>query len=88
MPPHQQQGQARRTAILTFLRAYITRHGFAPAMSEIGAAVGLSSSNSTRNHLLWLQDDGFILVTPGIARAIRLVEPAPDGWTAAEAQAS
>lgn len=72
------QGEKRRKAILKFLRSYIKKNGMAPTIQEIADAVGLVSPNATRNHLHVLEKQGFIKTKPRIARAIVLVEPAPD----------
>lgn len=75
------QGEMRRTAILRFVRRYVVNKGYSPTIQEIADGVGLVSPNATRNHLIRLQDDGFLSVEPRIARAIALADPAPDGWT-------
>ena len=79
------QGEHRRSEILTYVRGYTREHGWAPTISEIALAVGLVSPNSTRNHLQRLVADGFMRMEPRQARAIALVDPAPDGWTRAVA---
>jgi SOS-response transcriptional repressor LexA len=43
--------------------------------------VGLTSPNSTRNHLHKLAEEGYVRLDAKKARAIALVDPAPDGWT-------
>ena len=50
----------RQRGILKFVRDFINRKGYPPAVREIGAAVGLSSSASVHNHLKKLQEYGFI----------------------------
>lgn len=75
------QGEHRRQAILTYVREYSADKGWAPTISEIADAVGLGSPNSTRNHLARLVEDGYLRMEPKQARAIALIEPAPDGWT-------
>jgi repressor LexA len=81
MPPHQEQGEARRAQIMTFIREYMLESGYAPSMHEISAATGMSSANAARNHLTQLATKGYLSVMPGIARSIVLADPAPDGWT-------
>jgi repressor LexA len=76
------RGELRRKAMLKFVRAFWKKHGYSPTIQEIADAVGLKSPNATRNHLFHLQKHGFITMTPKVARAITLVDPAPDGWTA------
>lgn len=75
------QGEQRRADILGYVRTYHAEHGWAPTISEIADAVGLVSPNSTRNHLQRLVLEGFMKMEPRQARAIALVDPAPDGWT-------
>lgn len=78
------QGTKRRKAILKFLRGYMKKNGYAPTIQEIADAVGLVSPNATRNHLQKLAAEGYITMQPRIARAIALVEPAPDAKPAAD----
>lgn len=75
------QGIARRTAMLEYIRNFSAEQGFAPTMTEITAAVGLSSPNGTRIHLLKLQDLGYLTIRTRTGRSIVLASPAPDGWT-------
>jgi SOS-response transcriptional repressor LexA len=74
MPPHQAQGEARRAEIMAFVRAYFAEHSMSPSMIEISHAVGLSSPNATRSHLLQLEKQGKIRLRSGIARSIVLVD--------------
>lgn len=76
------QGEKRRKAILKFLRTYIKKNGFAPTIQEIADGVQLVSPNATRNHLRKLEEQGYIIMKPRIARAISLVHPAPDAKAA------
>ncbi len=76
-----EQGEERRRQILVFLRTYHAEHGWAPTIQEIADGVGLTSPNSTRNHLLRLAEEGYLRMEPKTARAIALTDPAPDGWT-------
>lgn len=66
------RGEARREAILRFIEQYSTQHGFSPTFAEIGEAVGLTSRNATRLHLLRLRDEGHITIHPRMARSITL----------------
>lgn len=74
-------GEKRRRDILKFVRSYSAKNGWAPTIQEIADAVGLVSPNSTRQHLHKLVEQGFLNMEPRQARAIALVDPAPDGWT-------
>ena len=68
-------------ALRKFVRTYSAKNGWAPTIQEIADAVGLVSPNSTRQHLHKLVENGFIHMEPRQARAIALIDPAPDGWT-------
>lgn len=76
------QGEKRRKHMLRFIRSYVKKNGRPPTIAEIASEVDLKSPNATRNHLLWLEETGFIKLTPRVSRGIALVDPAPDGWTA------
>jgi repressor LexA len=68
------QGRDRRAQMLRFIKSYTRKHGYAPTISEIGAAVGVASPNAVRNHLLKMEEEGLISMTPKIARSIRVLE--------------
>lgn len=76
-----QQGVDRRKKILKYVRTYQSKKGYAPTIQEIADAVGLVSPNATRNHLHRLVKDGYLRMEPRKARAIDVIDPAPDGWT-------
>lgn len=69
----------RQRAILQFVREFIAQKGYPPAVREIGAAVGLSSSASVHNHLRRLQEIGFIVRDEAKPRALELVSD-NDAW--------
>lgn len=69
----------RQRAILNFVREFIVKKGYPPAVREIGAAVGLSSSASVHNHLRRLQEIGFIFRDEAKPRALELVND-NDSW--------
>lgn len=50
----------RQRGILTAIRDWVVRHGYAPSTREIGDAVGLSSTSSVSRHLQALEDLGFL----------------------------
>lgn len=68
----QMQGRRTRQRIYTFIRAYKAKHGVAPNVREIGAAVGLASNNSVCHHLHKLVSQGALLIDPHVLRGIRL----------------
>ena len=69
----------RQRAILLFVREFINKHGYPPAVREIGTAVGLSSSASVHNHLRRLQEIGFISRDSAKPRALELTSET-DSW--------
>lgn len=69
----------RQRAILSFVRDFINKKGYPPAVREIGAAVGLSSSASVHNHLRRLQEIGFIIRDEAKPRALELTSD-NDSW--------
>lgn len=50
----------RQRGILTVIRDWVVRHGYAPSTREIADAVGLSSTSSVSRHLGVLEDLGFL----------------------------
>lgn len=69
----------RQRAILDFVRDFIGKKGYPPAVREIGQAVGLSSSASVHNHLRRLQEIGFIARDSAKPRALELTSD-NDSW--------
>lgn len=69
----------RQRAILNFVRDFITKKGYPPAVREIGSAVGLSSSASVHNHLRKLQEYGFLMRDAAKPRALELMSE-NDTW--------
>lgn len=69
----------RQRDILKFVRDFINKKGYPPAVREIGAAVGLSSSASVHNHLRRLQEIGFIVRDEAKPRALELTSE-NDTW--------
>lgn len=69
----------RQRAILNYVRGYVSRRGFPPAVREIGEAVGLSSSASVHNHLRRLQECGFLQRDAAKPRALELMSES-DAW--------
>ncbi|MCE1248030.1 MAG: hypothetical protein LWY06_15420 [Firmicutes bacterium] len=61
----------RQRAILRYIKKYITRHGYPPAVRDICKGVGLASSSSVHFHLNSLEKLGFIERDSSKTRAIR-----------------
>jgi SOS-response transcriptional repressor LexA len=56
--------------ILTYIARSINRHGYQPAIREIGEEFGIRSPNGVMFHLRSMQRKGHIKMTPQMARAI------------------
>jgi repressor LexA len=65
---------SRQESILNFIKAEIQKRGYPPAVREIGAAVGLSSSSTVHAHLNQLESKGYIRRDPTKPRAIEVVD--------------
>lgn len=62
----------RQEQILGFLKQYIKAHGFAPTLSQIAQALGVSSLATVHEHLSTLERKGLIKKKDGQARGIEL----------------
>ena len=62
----------RQYAILQFIRQHIMEHGFVPSIREIGRTVKISSTSVVNYNLDRLTAQGYLLRTPGKARAFAL----------------
>ena len=70
----ERQGKATRERIVSFIIDYISQHGYAPTVREIGAGVGLRSTSSVNAHMRRLFKDGKLETdaAEGSPRAIRV----------------
>jgi SOS-response transcriptional repressor LexA len=62
----------RQYAILQFIYQYKTDHGFVPSIREICRAVEISSTSVVNYNMERLTAQGYLLRTPGKARAFAL----------------
>jgi repressor LexA len=62
----------RGREVYDFIRAYVTRHGYAPKLREIGEQLGIASRGTVHRHLRALADEGLLAIEPERARGIRL----------------
>lgn len=62
-----------REKIYTFIREYISEHGYSPSIRDIENATGAGSTAQVAYHVNKLVIQGRITYTPGLARTIRLV---------------
>jgi repressor LexA len=65
---------ARQREILDFIRSTLENLGAPPTRAEIANAFGFASHNAAEEHLKALARKGIIILEPGSARGIRLVE--------------
>ncbi len=63
----------RQKELYDYIAAYLTEHGYAPTLEEIGARFELSSLATVHKHLTNLEDKGLIRRTWNHSRAIELV---------------
>jgi len=66
---------ARQSEILALIEQTIAQTGFPPTRAEIAQALGFKSANAAEDHLRALEKKGFITLTPGASRGIRLTHP-------------
>jgi len=68
----------RQREILDYLNEFISQHGYAPSLEEIGRRFGLSSLATVHKHLTNLQEKGFIKRAWNRSRSVEMV-PARNG---------
>jgi len=64
----------RERQILEFVAQFIQRHGYAPTLKEIGAGVGLRSVATVHEHLVKLENKGYIRKIIGSKRGIEVIK--------------
>ena len=62
----------RSRQVYDFVRAYTTRHGYAPKLREIAGHLGIRSRGVVHRHLRALEAEGLLRIEPDRARGIRL----------------
>ena len=60
----------RQRRILTVIRDWAVKHGYAPSTREIGDAIGMASTSSVSRHLRVLEDLGFLRRGRTVSRPI------------------
>lgn len=68
----------RQRQILDYIKEKIKQSGYPPSVREIGQAVGLRSSSTVHNHLVQLEEKGFLKKDATKTRAIIPVETDQD----------
>ena len=72
----------RQREILDYLNEFISQHGYAPSLEEIGRRFGLSSLATVHKHLTNLQEKGFIKRAWNRSRSVEMVPTRTGGRTA------
>lgn len=76
----------RQAEVLHVIRESIRTRGYAPTLREIGATLGIRSTNGVNDHLRALERKGVIARDDWKSRAIRVVgDPSPSAPASAEA---
>jgi len=65
----------RQRQILDFINQYIQKNGFAPSLTEIASALGVSSLATVHEHLAAMAKKGVIKRFQGAVRGIEIVNP-------------
>lgn len=63
-----------QTEILEFLREFISENGYPPTAREVADEMRYKSTNAAREALNAIAAKGAIVISPGIARGIKLVD--------------
>ena len=63
----------KQTAVLDYIKKYTAKHGYPPAVREIGQALGLSSPATVQAHLNKLKEAGVIKNSSNKFRSIELL---------------
>ncbi len=70
---------AQQNNALAAIRDHILRHGHAPTLNEIGAAIGVHSKGAVHRLVQALIDKGYLQRESGSWRGLRLTETAAEG---------
>lgn len=64
----------RQTSVLRVIVGHVIMHGFPPTTREIQRHFGWASAPAARDHLRSIERKGYVVLSPGVARGIRLTE--------------
>jgi repressor LexA len=67
----------RQKAVVAYIKGYSQEKGYTPSMREVGDFLGGVSTNAVEGYYKALENKGYIIRTPRIARSLRLCEPRP-----------
>lgn len=68
---------ARQQEMLDLIREHVATHGWPPTVRELGARMGIRSTNGVIDHLKALERKGFIARNDMLSRGIRLIDGHP-----------
>ena len=67
----------RQKSLLTFIETFLTDRGYVPTLAEMAKALGVSSLQAVKEHLIALERKGYLRRSPGRSRAIELLSSRP-----------
>lgn len=62
--------------VLDYIALFQRQWGWPPTRAEIAVALGFASHNAAHEHLAALERKGYVRLTRGVARGIKVVEAA------------
>jgi repressor LexA len=62
--------------VYSFMLSFRKENGFPPTVREVASGLGYKSPNNARQHILLIEQKGYIRIIPGIARGIEFFEGA------------
>jgi repressor LexA len=69
----------RQKDVLRFVKSFLNKNGYPPSRHDICKAMGFCSVNSAQEHLHRLAKKGYITLTKGVGRGIRINKPKGNG---------
>ena len=63
----------RQKDVLDYVKSYVAKHGYPPAVREIGAALGLNSPATIQSHINALESKGYIKKTNSKYRSLEVL---------------
>ena len=63
----------RQNDVLDYIKSYVSKHGYPPAVREIGAALGLNSPATIQSHINALEAKGYIKKTNSKYRTLEII---------------
>src|SRR5215510_15160553 len=63
----------RQKSLLTYIKTFLAERGYVPTLAEIAKALGVSSLQAVKEHLIALERKGYLRCHPGQLRAIELL---------------